>query len=109
MEGDAPAHQANRAALRAGRPDLPAAAAAGRAPMGVRQPQNLTAPRRAPGGRPPPLVVGVGGPNRDSGSRKPPGPTPAAERASRSAASSVNRGKWCLGYPHQEYSTLSTS
>src|SRR5262249_50861280 len=45
MEGDAPAHPANRAALRAGRPDLPPATAAGAAPMGVRQPQNLTAPR----------------------------------------------------------------
>src|SRR5262245_44253523 len=80
MEGDAPAHPANRAALRAGRPDLPAAAAAGSAPMGVRQPQNLTAPRRAAGGRTqPPLVAGVGARNRLS-ITKAAGPAPGAER-----------------------------
>src|SRR5262245_61387445 len=49
MEGDAPAHPANRAALRTGRSHLPAAAAAGPAPMGLRQPQDLIAPRRAAG------------------------------------------------------------
>src|SRR5262245_36618257 len=46
MEGDAPAHPANRAALRTGRPDLPSATAAGVAAVGLRQPQNLTALRR---------------------------------------------------------------
>src|SRR5262245_57352866 len=80
MESDAPAHPANRAALLAGRPDLPAAAAAGPAPMGVRQPQNLIAPRRAAGGRTqPPLVAGVGGRDRLS-ITKAADPTPGAER-----------------------------
>src|SRR5262245_26339501 len=80
MEGDAPAHQANRAALRAGRPDLPPATAAGTAAVGLRQPQNLIAPRRTAGGRTQlPLVAGVGRRNRLRFTKSA-GSTPAAER-----------------------------
>src|SRR6478672_13907983 len=45
---DAPAHPPDRAQLRTGRPRLPATPAPGPAPLGLRQPQDLTTPITSP-------------------------------------------------------------